>query len=92
MSKPRSQNVQYEITDNFLKFWFNYFDRNQTLVEMGNYDRFREIVVSDYPTYSGRILEKYFRLKMKPFHTIHIHLFIAIYNFLLSLPHNRDPW
>ena len=39
MSKPRSQNVQYEITDNFLKFWFNYFDRNQTLVEMGNYDR-----------------------------------------------------
>lgn len=36
MSKPRSQNVQYEITDNFLRFWFNYFDRNQTLVEMGN--------------------------------------------------------
>lgn len=64
MSKPRSQNVQYEITDNFLKFWFNYFDRNQTLVEMGNYDRLREIVISDYPTYSGRILEKYFRLKM----------------------------
>lgn len=64
MSKPRSQNVQYEITDNFLKFWFNYFDRNQTLVEMGNYGRLREIVISDYPTYSGRILEKYFRLKM----------------------------
>ncbi len=64
MSKPRSQNVQYEITDNFLKFWFNYFDRNQTLVEMGNYDRLCEIVVSDYPTYSGHILEKYFRLKM----------------------------
>jgi len=42
MSKPRSQNVQYEITDNFLPFWF----------------------VSDYPTYSGHILEKYFRLKM----------------------------
>ena len=31
---------------------------------MGNYNRLREIVVSDYPTYSGLILEKYFRLKM----------------------------
>lgn len=50
MSKPRSQNVQYEITDNFLKFWFNYFDRNQTLVEMDNYERLLEIGLSDYPT------------------------------------------
>lgn len=64
MSKPRSQNVQYEITDNFLKFWFNYFDRNQTLVELNNFSRLREIVISDYPTFSGHALEKWFRLKM----------------------------
>jgi hypothetical protein len=64
MSKPRSQNVQYEITDNFLKFWFNYFNRNQTLVEMNNFDLLRQIVIADYPTYSGHALEKWFRLKM----------------------------
>ena len=68
MSKPRSQNVQYEITDNFLKFWFNYFDRNQTLVELNNFERLREIVNSDYPTFSGLALEKWFRLKMMESH------------------------
>lgn len=68
MSKPRSQNVQYEITDNFLKFWFNYFDRNQTLVELNNFERLREIVKSDYPTFSGLALEKWFRLKMMESH------------------------
>lgn len=68
MSKPRSQNVQYEITDNFLKFWFNYFDRNQTLVELNNFGRLREIVLSDYPTFSGHALEKWFRLKMMESH------------------------
>jgi hypothetical protein len=64
LSKPRSQNVQYEITDNFLKFWFSYFNRNQSLVEMGNFEHLRHIVASDYSTYSGRMLEKWFRMKL----------------------------
>ena len=68
MSKPRSQNVQYEITDNFLKFWFNYFDRNQTLVELNNFEYLRHIVISDYPTFSGLALEKWFRMKLAESH------------------------
>lgn len=64
MSKPRSQNVQYEISDNFLKFWFNYFDRHQTLVELNNFDRLRQIVSEDYTTFSGKALEKWFKLKL----------------------------
>ncbi len=64
MSKPRSQNVRYEITDNFLRFWFNYFDRNQTLVELNNFEHLRHIVSSDYATFSGHALEKWFKLKM----------------------------
>ena len=68
MSKQRSQNVQYEITDNFLTFWFNYFNRNQTLIELNNFEHLREIVLSDYPTFSGRALEKWFRLKMVESH------------------------
>ncbi len=68
MAKPRSQNVQYEITDNFLRFWFNYFDRNQTLIEMNNFEYLRQIVFSDYPTFSGISLERWFRLKMMESH------------------------
>ena len=68
LSKPRSQNVQYEINDNFLRFWFNYFDRNQTLVELNNFEYLRQIVLSDYPTFSGLALEKWFRLKMMESH------------------------
>ena len=68
LSKPRSQNVQYEINDNFLRFWFNYFDRNQTLVELNNFEYLRQMVLSDYPTFSGLTLEKWFRLKMMESH------------------------
>ena len=68
LSKPRSQNVQYEINDNFLRFWFNYFDRNQTLVELNNFEYLRQIVLTDYPTFSGLALEKWFRLKMMESH------------------------
>lgn len=68
LSKPRSQNVQYEINDNFLRFWFNYFDRNQTLVELNNFEHLRHIVMSDYATFSGLALERWFRLKMMESH------------------------
>ncbi|MDE6551391.1 MAG: AAA family ATPase [Muribaculaceae bacterium] len=68
LSKPRSQNVQYEINDNFLRFWFNYFDRNQTLVELNNFEYLRQIILSDYPTFSGLTLEKWFCLKMMESH------------------------
>lgn len=68
LSKPRSHTVQYEITDNFLRFWFNYFDRNQTLVEINNFEHLRKIVFSDYNTFSGLALEKWFRLKMMENH------------------------
>ena len=68
LSKPRSQNVQYEISDNFLRFWFNYFDRNQTLIELNNFEQLRHIIKADYTTFSGHALEKWFRLKMMESH------------------------
>lgn len=68
MAKPHSQNVQYEINDNFLRFWFNYFDRNQTLIELNNFEHLRHIVSFDYPSFSGFTLEKWFRLKMMESH------------------------
>lgn len=64
MAKERSQSVRYEINDNFLKFWFRYFDKNQSIIEIKNFGLLRDIIEQDYITYSGKILEKYFRLKM----------------------------
>lgn len=64
LAKEGSQAVRYEIEDNFLKFWFNYFDRHRTLIEIKNFNALRQIISNDYTTYSGIILEKYFRQKM----------------------------
>jgi hypothetical protein len=64
LSKERSQSVRYDISDNFLKFWFRYYDRNKSVVEMGNFGLLRTIIEKDYQTYSGIILERYFKLKM----------------------------
>lgn len=64
LSKERSQNVRYEIKDNFLRFWFRYIARNQNLVQMGLNDRLRDIVMSDYPTYSGLTLEIWYRERL----------------------------
>lgn len=64
-SKERSQNVRYEIADNFLRFWFRYVVRNQNMLQMGLNERLRQIVQDDYTTYSGMILERWFRQKMK---------------------------
>lgn len=47
-----------------MRFWFRYFDRNQTLVELNNFEHLRKIVTSDYPTFSGLTLENWFKLKM----------------------------
>jgi AAA+ ATPase superfamily predicted ATPase len=63
-SKEGSRNNKYKIEDNFLNFWFRFVYKYRSAVEIGNYDYLREIVERDYETYSGLILEKYFRQKM----------------------------
>ena len=68
MAKERSQSVRYEIEDNFLRFWFRYYDRNQSIVEIKNFVALRNIIKNDYTTFSGHSLEKYFRLKMMESH------------------------
>ena len=61
LSKKGTQAIRYEITDNFLRFWFNYFDRYRSLVEIKNYVGLQQIIKADYPTYSGHCLELYFK-------------------------------
>lgn len=63
-SKPNSQSVKYKINDNFLSFWFRFIYKYSSAVEIGNTKYLKEIIRRDYPTYSGRMLEKYFMEKM----------------------------
>ena len=64
-AKPGTKkNVRYIIGDNFLNFWFKYIERNRSYIELQNFDDLRQLAKADYPTYSGRVLEKYFKQKL----------------------------
>jgi len=64
LSKEGTQNVRYEIADNFLRFWFRYINRNREFIEAGNLPGLAGLIKADYPTYSGIVLERYFRQKL----------------------------
>lgn len=59
-AKPNSRVVKYTIEDNFLSFWFRFIYKYRSAVEIGNLGYLKEIILRDYSTYSGKILEKYF--------------------------------
>jgi uncharacterized protein len=63
-SKPGGRNIKYAIVDNFLNFWFRFIYKYRSAVEIGNFKYLRTIVERDYPTYSGKILERYFTEKL----------------------------
>lgn len=61
LAAPGSRNVKYGIKDNFLNFWFRFIYKYRSAVEIGNLSYVREKVGADYDTFSGWILERYFR-------------------------------
>lgn len=61
LAKEGTQTIRYEITDHFIRFWFNYFDRHRSLIEIKNFVGLQSIIKADYPTYSGKLLEAYFK-------------------------------
>ncbi len=64
LAKEGSQAVRYEIQDKFLNFWFNYFDRYRSMIEIKNFSGLQSIIEADYPTYSGVMLERYFKQQL----------------------------
>ncbi|MDR0680866.1 MAG: ATP-binding protein [Dysgonamonadaceae bacterium] len=64
LSKPAGKTVKYRINDNFLNFWFRFVYKYRGAVEMENFDYVKNIINRDYNTYSGQILERYFRAKI----------------------------
>jgi len=60
-AKVETKNVRYVLEDNFLTFWFRFIYKYSYMVEIGGYGQLKEVVTRDYPTFSGKILERYFR-------------------------------
>ncbi|GHV66082.1 ATPase [Bacteroidia bacterium] len=72
-AKEGSRFNKYSIEDNFLSFWFRFIYKYRSAIEIGNLDYVRNIVERDYETFSGLVLEKYFRAQLietKQFSTI----------------------
>ena len=63
LSKEGTQAVRFVIKDNFLRFWFKYIDRNRSYIEIKNFASLRKLIEDDYPTYTGKVLEAYFKQK-----------------------------
>lgn len=63
-SKTESRNTRWQIVDNYLRFYFRFVFANQNLIELGQYDSLKEIVLRDYETFSGVALERYFAAKI----------------------------
>jgi len=63
-SKVETKNVRYTLEDNFLTFWFRFVYKYSYMIEIGAYGQLREVIERDYPVFSGKILERYFRTKL----------------------------
>ncbi len=61
LASENSRGLRYGIKDNFLNFWFRFVYKYRSAVEIGNLDYVRGKVLADYSTFSGWILERYFR-------------------------------
>lgn len=59
--KSTSKNVRYTIEDNFFTFWFRFIYKYSYMLEIENYESLKTIINRDYETFSGLMLERYFR-------------------------------
>lgn len=58
--KTATKNVRYELDDVFYSFWFRFVFKYSYIIEIENYAKLQEIVMRDYNTFSGLMLERYF--------------------------------
>lgn len=62
-AKPLSKNTVYTIQDNFFTFWFRFIFKYGHILEIGGYEHLQTLITRDYATFSGIMLERYFRQK-----------------------------
>ena len=61
LAKPNSKVTAYEISDQFLRFWFRFVCPYQSLVERRQLGLLRQNIRQHYEQFSGRTLEQYFQ-------------------------------
>lgn len=64
MFQKTNRNIRYQIEDNFLRVWFRYIYKYSYMLEVGANGKLKALMEKDYTTYSGRVLERYFRAVM----------------------------
>ena len=62
--RSSTKNVRYTIEDNFFTFWFRFIYKYSYMLEIESYDNLKTIINRDYETFSGLMLERYFRRMM----------------------------
>lgn len=60
-AKNSTKNVRYTIEDNFFTFWFRFIYKYNYMLEIENYAGLKAIIERDYETFSGLMLERYFK-------------------------------
>ena len=56
--------MRWQITDSYLRFYFRFIYSNQNLIELGQYDLLKKLILRDYKTFTGKTLEQYFTEKI----------------------------
>lgn len=64
MFQKANRNIHYQIEDEFLRIWFRYIYKYSYMLEVGANKKLKMVMDRDYTTYTGKVLEKYFRAKM----------------------------
>jgi hypothetical protein len=67
--KSSTKNVRYIIDDNFFMFWFRFIYKYSYMLEIENYGSMKMIIDRDYETFSGLMLERYFKRVLIESHT-----------------------
>ena len=56
-----ARNIRYTMNDNFFTFWFRFIYKYNYILEISGYDKLIQIINRDYETFSGLMLERYFK-------------------------------
>lgn len=57
----KRQRIAYELNDELLDFWYSFLLPNQRMLQSHNSAALQELILENYPTWSGRILERLYR-------------------------------
>ncbi len=63
--ESKTKQVKYVLKDNFLTFWFRFIYKYSHIIEIGAHQQLKKVVERDYETYSGIMLENYFKTRAK---------------------------